>query len=408
MPYKCRVSHLFAQSVDRDEDISDEKNSLQRRSRIPSPIGNKASREVISESMQKEIEKCEADILLRLPYDFYVNFDSIISDLVPSVAFGIMIVYVLLLVPSFNFIVQTLGPRYLAYYMWILPLQFCVPAVGYWLWENDVLEISYIDDLLRNFVFNRKKLAIETLRENEERLEAMISRGEAESELSMKVLASLRLVSKINVQSLYEQILTYKIKRRTPAAMQRVSLDGSFGFSSAASALVPAATANTPDSTASQPSPDTSITDALREIQPEEYWGESGLLSGDIEYATCEIDMEDNLEAAKFLLISNKRANATLAGDEELLEELVQFRTEFEAHTRNRERSGRISGDFSDASPEGAMGRDPGASMQSMSSDIDEMGSGNVWLGLQLRVVNGLSRLLGIRYDQNLTSTTSL
>jgi hypothetical protein len=116
--------------------------------------------------------------------------------------------HVMLLIPVLRYVKLTLEMSIIPY-IYIFPLLFAFPFIIYGLWDMNITNVSYIDELLLSFLINQQKLAKLNIDEQNEKFQELVKVNDITLE-SIKYLAYIRLFTKINANILKDEILALK------------------------------------------------------------------------------------------------------------------------------------------------------------------------------------------------------
>ena len=168
----------------------------------------------------------EAERLKTLPSEYLKATKSLIQQLLPRVAFGILVLHVMLLIPTLYYLKVILKFPTIIPFLYIAPVVFLIPYVVCFLWEYKIIKVPYLDNRIRQMIDTQTKEAKDllvtreeelTLRINLEREGREIEKKQAESDkghnelyILTRELAFLRLLSKIDADALATEVLNLK------------------------------------------------------------------------------------------------------------------------------------------------------------------------------------------------------
>ena len=152
----------------------------------------------------------EGLILKTLPTNILIVFNNLMEQIAWRFAFVATTSHVMLLIPVLRYVKLTLEMSIIPY-IYIFPLLFAFPFIIYGLWDMNITNVSYIDELLLSFLINQQKLAKLNIDEQNEKFQELVKVNDITLE-SIKYLAYIRLFTKINTNILKDEILALKQK----------------------------------------------------------------------------------------------------------------------------------------------------------------------------------------------------
>lgn len=236
-------------------DQNNEEKEKEMRQIEPRAISQKYE-EYDGQSIEQRLVATEAELLQSLPFNTLASYRQICSALVPRIAFMILIIHVMLLLPALRFVKVDLGLS-IGPFLYIAPVLLTVPFVSFFLWEADIYESPLITNGLELYIAAEKSKAWNMLTRDSARLLAEIretddaaarlsersqirpgggfssklnresqggpSEGQGEGEevirRLLRKLASARLVARINPAALCQQTMAGKQRRAGKATL---------------------------------------------------------------------------------------------------------------------------------------------------------------------------------------------
>ena len=170
----------------------------------------------------------QTDSLQNLPYAFYEIFMNLLDQLVPRVALISLTYHVMILVPTLKFLKLNFNMSIIPF-LYLGAVVVAVPFIACYLWESNFVDIGVINDKLKTFL-DKEKLAASRLRREYDNLNLndpnntqidfpnlFTDSGATDNEdfevrelRFAKNLVSIQLLSKIDVDALYTEIIAIK------------------------------------------------------------------------------------------------------------------------------------------------------------------------------------------------------
>lgn len=193
---------------------------------------------VTSLTVEERILLAEAQLLQALPLNALSTFQQACAVLVPRVAFMILTIHVMLLIPTLRFVKVSLGLSIVPF-LYIAPVLLCVPFIVYFLWESDLYEFPYITSGLLRFIASDKSRAVRTMSNDEARLLEALQHDDEPA--LVEQLAYARLVSKIDPDALCREAMALKRRRSGGPALSSVAVPTTTAASSSSSTALSSA-----------------------------------------------------------------------------------------------------------------------------------------------------------------------
>lgn len=132
-----------------------------------------------------------------------IEFQKTMQQYIPIVALFMLTLHVALLIPTI-FRLQNVYQESILPFLYIGPVLFTLPYLLFFLWENDILPISYMDDRFRCFLNYLKASAQEQVARDEKALEESLVDNSVPVN-SLKDMALMRLLADCNPRELVKQ-----------------------------------------------------------------------------------------------------------------------------------------------------------------------------------------------------------
>ena len=165
------------------------------------------------------LERVEASIQTRismilegLPLKLHNEFNVMCRKYVERIAVVSLSLHAIVLLPFLQHIKIDLGMSIFPY-LYLGPLVFFIPFLVLWLWENNFIELQFVDDRRRLFIVRLRDVCIEELEKYEEECLTLLREDEmlaSEKEDLIYKLAYWRLFSELEVGIIAREILDVK------------------------------------------------------------------------------------------------------------------------------------------------------------------------------------------------------
>jgi hypothetical protein len=147
----------------------------------------------------------ETQILKALPSEMLKAFKTTANVFLPNYAMMTVLIYGIILIPVLFVVEKTIPGADLMSFLNIWPFLFAFPFACFWLWEDDLVKIPYLDNYLRSFISNRIKQAMTILaRDEDELIESILTEKDKNVILEY---ALLKLLVKLDPHALTQQVL---------------------------------------------------------------------------------------------------------------------------------------------------------------------------------------------------------
>lgn len=155
------------------------------------------------------IELCQGKILESLPLNVYRSFIPLCQRYVERVAFIAFATHIMVLIPFLRYVHLELHVSVVPY-IYYGPIAAVTPFVVLWLWLNNVVELSFFDELFTRYMISQKDSAVTKLRSEEESLMEILRSTEVYDTEVLKVLSACKLFMKVDVPAMRDEVYALK------------------------------------------------------------------------------------------------------------------------------------------------------------------------------------------------------
>lgn len=158
------------------------------------------------------IEQCQGKILESLPLSVYQSFIPLCHRYVERVAFIAFATHIMVLIPFLRYVHLDLHKSVVPY-IYYGPIVAITPFVVLWLWLNNVIELSFFDELFTKYMNSQKDSAVTKLQSEEDSLMEILRSTEVNDPEVLKVLSACKLFIKVDVPVMRDEV--YALKGRS-------------------------------------------------------------------------------------------------------------------------------------------------------------------------------------------------
>ena len=158
------------------------------------------------------IELCQGKILVSLPLSVYRSFIPLCHRYVERVAFIAFATHIMVLIPFLRYVHLELHLSVVPY-IYYGPIAAITPFVVLWLWLNNVVELSFFDELFTKYMNSQKNSAVMKLRSEEDSLMEVLRSNEVNDLDVLNVLSACKMFMKVDVAAMRDEV--YALKGRS-------------------------------------------------------------------------------------------------------------------------------------------------------------------------------------------------
>jgi len=170
------------------------------------------------------IELCEGKMLESLPLNVYRSFIPLCQRYVERVAFIAFAIHIMVLIPFLRYVHQELHMSVVPY-IYYGPIVAIIPFIALLLWLNNVVELSFFDELFTRYMNSQKNSASTKLRNEEDSMMELLRSTEEYDAEVLKVVSSCKLFVKVDVPAMRDEVYALKwrngLMRKTKTATYR-------------------------------------------------------------------------------------------------------------------------------------------------------------------------------------------
>lgn len=170
------------------------------------------------------IEMCQGKILESLPLNVYRSFIPLCHRYVERVAFIAFATHIMVLIPFLRYVHLELHMSVVPY-IYYGPIAAIIPFIILWLWLNNVVELSFFDELFTRYMNSQKDSAVTKMRSEEVSLMEILRSTEVFDDEVLKVLSVCKLFMKVDVPAMRDEVYALKGRngwmRKTKTATYR-------------------------------------------------------------------------------------------------------------------------------------------------------------------------------------------
>eukprot|EP00600_Ochromonadales_sp_CCMP1393_P001816 CAMPEP_0174977646 /NCGR_PEP_ID=MMETSP0004_2-20121128/13725_1 /TAXON_ID=420556 /ORGANISM="Ochromonas sp., Strain CCMP1393" /LENGTH=315 /DNA_ID=CAMNT_0016228853 /DNA_START=56 /DNA_END=1003 /DNA_ORIENTATION=- len=164
------------------------------------------------ESVEKDIQEYEARLLETVPSTLYRTYSELCRLSIQKVSFVALVLHVMMLIPFLRYVKLVLGQSVVPY-IYLAPLVYSLPYIGLWLWENNIIESDFANNKLTRLIEIQQEAGNDLMQQEESRMMETLMNSAEEEDATLKMLATCRLITKLDVEKTAEEVLAIKRSR---------------------------------------------------------------------------------------------------------------------------------------------------------------------------------------------------